>query len=413
MIVVFWKGKVGSGLAHLLSLLDIEHVLMDDQDLDDSVLAQAETILASPGIKQSHHMYQHYSHKIQSELQFLAGLLPNIGLKNTTWIGITATNGKSTTTWVTYQVFKAMFPEKNVRITWNFDVPVSESLAQIIEQNKQEEEHIFVVECSSFMLYGLRDFHFDYSILLNIARDHLDWHKDFDEYQESKLTLLRRTKDAFFVPASSRSLLDELLAPRWTKVEENFDLGPTKFVWFHNKINLSVVESLVLHYCKASGRDPQIAQARFIEVVSWVQPLPHRLGLLREVAGVKIYDDGICTSSHSLAAALSSFEEKVVLIAWGYDKGDDYSWLSNLFYQKVWFAILMWQTAEKLTKVCWETETSYIIVSSLEEAVKASLDQAKKLALSKIVFSPWAASFDMFKNVYDRVEQFEKIVACL
>jgi UDP-N-acetylmuramoylalanine-D-glutamate ligase len=60
------------------------------------------------------------------------------------------------------------------------------------------------------MLYGLRDFWFDYSILLNIARDHLDWHKDFDEYQESKLTLLRRTRRTpSFVPERSWSLLDE------------------------------------------------------------------------------------------------------------------------------------------------------------------------------------------------------------
>ncbi len=413
MIVVFGKGKVGNGVSHLLSLLDISYVLMDDQDLDDTILAQAETILVSPGIKQSHHIYHNYSQKIQSELQFLSGLLPSIGLKNATRIGITATNGKSTTTWVTYQVFKTMFPEKNVWITGNFDVPVSESLAQIIEQKKQEEEHIFVVECSSFMLFNLRDFHFDYSILLNIARDHLDWHKDFDEYQESKLTLLRHTKDAFFVPASSWSLLDELLSSRGTKVEEKFDLGPTKFVWFHNKINLSVVESLILHYCKKSGWDPHLAQSRFIEVVSWVQPLPHRLGLLREIDGIKIYDDGICTSAHSLAAALSSFEEKVILIAGGYDKGDEYSWLSPLFLSKVWYAVLIGQTAEKLTKVCWETETPYVVASSLEEAIKISLEQAKKLTLSKIVFSPWAASFDMFKNVYDRVDQFEKIVTML
>jgi UDP-N-acetylmuramoylalanine--D-glutamate ligase len=87
-------------------------------------------------------------------------------------------------------------------------------LAQIIEKNQQNKGHIFVVECSSFMLYGLRDFVFDYGILLNIAKDHLDWHKDFDEYQESKLTLLRRTSKAFFVPASSWSILDNLLSNR-------------------------------------------------------------------------------------------------------------------------------------------------------------------------------------------------------
>ena len=248
MIVVFGKGKVGNGVDHLLSLLGKSHVLMDDQDLDDMVLAQADVVLVSPGIKQSHHLYKYYSQKIQSELQFLAGLLSEIGLLHTTWIGITATNGKSTTTWVTYQVLKAMFPEKNVWITGNFDVPVSETLAQIIEQKKQAEEHNFVVECSSFMLYGLRDFVFDYSILLNIARDHLDWHKDFDEYQESKLTLLRRTKDAFFVPASSWEVLDDSLKNCGIKVEESFDLSKTKFLGKHNEINLSVIQALVLCY---------------------------------------------------------------------------------------------------------------------------------------------------------------------
>jgi UDP-N-acetylmuramoylalanine-D-glutamate ligase len=98
--------------------------------------------LVSPGIKQSHHIYQKYSQRIISELQFLSTLLPRIGLKNTTWIGITATNGKSTTTWVTYQVFERCF-QKNVWITGNFDVPVSETLAQIIEQ-KNKMKSIFL-----------------------------------------------------------------------------------------------------------------------------------------------------------------------------------------------------------------------------------------------------------------------------
>lgn len=172
---------------------------------------------------------------------------------------------------------KALFPEKNVWITGNFDVPVSEVLAQIIEQKKQGQDHVFVVECSSFMLFKLRDFHFDYSILLNIARDHLDWHKDFEEYQESKLTLLRRTHKAFFVPVSSWSLLDDLLSTRGTKVEESFDLGPTKFLGAHNQTNLAAIQALVLNYCQHHGRDIQTAQQRFFEVLAGVNPLPHRL----------------------------------------------------------------------------------------------------------------------------------------
>lgn len=413
MIVVFGKGKVGSGVTHLLSLLDIEHVIMDDQDLDDEILSQADVILVSPGIKQSHYVHQNYAKSIQSELQFLAGLLPKINLPKTTWIGITATNGKSTTTWVTYKVLKDMFPQKNVWITGNFDAPVSESLAQIIEQNKQSEEHIFVVECSSFMLYGLRDFNFDYSILLNVARDHLDWHKDFDEYQESKLTLLRRTKGAFFVPASSREVLDDSLKNRGTKVEESFDLSETKFIGRHNQINLSVIRDLIFEYSQNCWLSLENIKNSFFEIIKKVEPLPHRLWLIREINWIKIYDDGICTSSHSLAAALSSFEEKVVLIAWWYDKWDDYNCLSELFLSKVWYAILIWQTTLKFVEVCKITWVPYLIVSSLQEALETALEQAKKLALTQVVFSPWSASFDMFKNVYDRVEQFEKVVANL
>lgn len=76
-------------------------------------------------------------------------------------------------------------------------------------------------------------------------------------------------------------------------------------------------------------------QNKFNQIISEVEPLPHRLGLIRKIDTINIYDDGICTSSHSLSAALSSFDQKIVLIAGGYDKGDDYDWLSELFASHV------------------------------------------------------------------------------
>jgi len=383
---------------------------MDDQDFDPDILLKSEVILVSPWVKQSHDVYKNYSKKIKSELQFLSELLPIIGLKNPIRIGITATNWKSTTTWIAYNVLKKMFPNKNVWITWNFDIPVSEILAQIIEQDKKSEEHIFVVECSSFMLYGLRDFVFDYSILLNIARDHLDWHKDFDEYQESKLALLRCTSKAFFVPESSWFLLDDSLLNRGIKIEESFDLSKTKFLGKHNQINISTIQALIIRYCQDSGLDLEYFKSAFMDSISKVDPLPHRLWLLREVDWIRIYDDWICTSSHSLAAALSSFQEKIVLIAWWYDKWDNYSRLSELFISKVWYAVLIWQTSKEFAILCETANVPYILVSSLQWAVNIAFEQAKKLKLYQIVFSPGSASFDMFKNVYDRVEQFEKIV---
>lgn len=101
--------------------------------------------------------------------------------------------------------------------------------------------------------------------------------------------------------------------------------------------------------------------------------------MLREVDGVKIYDDGICTSSHSLSAALSSFDNKIVLIAGGYDKGDDYHWLSELFATKVGYAVLMGQITLKLVEVCKAAGVPYLIVPSLQDAVENAVHQAKKL----------------------------------
>ena len=120
-----------------MTVLSLPFVLMDDEDFDPNILAEADTILVSPGVKQSHIIYTSYASKIKSELNFLGSLLPSLGFATMpTWIGITATNGKSTTTWITYLLFKQLFPATHVWITGNFDIPLSEILANIIE-NKQ------------------------------------------------------------------------------------------------------------------------------------------------------------------------------------------------------------------------------------------------------------------------------------
>jgi UDP-N-acetylmuramoylalanine-D-glutamate ligase len=91
---------------------------MDDEDFDTHILAEAETILISPGIKQSHLVYTNYASKIKSELNFLGSLLPSIGFATMpSWIGVTATNGKSTTTWIGYLLLKQLFPNRHVWIT--------------------------------------------------------------------------------------------------------------------------------------------------------------------------------------------------------------------------------------------------------------------------------------------------------
>jgi UDP-N-acetylmuramoylalanine--D-glutamate ligase len=109
-------------------------------------------------------------------------------------------------------------------------------------------------------------------------------------------------------------------------------------------------------------------------------------------------------------AALSCFKEQIVLIAGGYDKWEDYDWLSEQLKNKIWFCCLIWQTAKKFSKIFDKQNIEYKIFDDFNTAVNYSVEIANKLKLNNILFSPWAASFDMFKNVYDRCEQFSEII---
>jgi len=405
MIIIFGKWKVGNGLAHLLSLLNMSYILMDDHDFDLSLLTQADTILVSPGVKQSHRIYTDYAAKIQSELNFLWSIVPSIGFANPpVWVWITATNGKSTTTWITYCLFKQMLPNVHVWITWNFDIPISEQLATIIENNQLDGHHIFVVESSSFMLYGLQNFMFDYTIFLNIARDHLDWHRDWAEYKWSKFNLLKNTRKIAITAQHLYNELDGITKQHVKVFSPIFELSQTKFLWAHNQENFAAATLLIETYF--SDYNLPFDFAYFAQCLHSIAPLDHRLKLLRTIHDINIYDDGICTSSQALHAALDSFYQPLVLIAGGYDKWDDYTWLEQDFVARVGYAVLFGQTAHKFQKICEQTQVPFVIVSSLHEAVEISYSYAQQHAIHTILFSPWAASFDMFTNVYDRVGQF-------
>lgn len=413
MIVMFGKWKVGNSVLRLLNLMKIDCVLMDDQDFDDEILIKSELIVITPGIKQSHKIYQNYNKKIWSELDFLWNfIIPQIWFKTSpTWIGITATNWKSTTTWIAYNLLKWILSDKKVWITWNFDVSLSDVLSEIIESNEVDKNHVFIVETSSFMLYKLRYFVFDYSILLNIAVDHLDWHKDWEEYRDSKLMLLKRTKHRWITSNMVFEYLDNDTKLHTKVYDWNFNLSKTNFLWKHNEENLSAVYLLSRLYFEDKWIDRN--QNLFETNLKEIKPLAHRMSLRCKIDWIKIYDDWVCTSAHALNVAIRSFDKKIVLIAWWYDKWEDYNWLFDIFKKNIWFAVLMWQTAKKFEAICKIWYIKYAIVNSLHDAIKTAYKTANEEWLDIILYSPWSASFDMFRNVYHRIEEFEKEIDLL
>jgi len=199
MFVVFGKWKVGSSLKKLLDKLNFENCIMDDQDWNDEVLSKSEKIIVSPWIKQDHKLYLNYKNKVFSELNFLWDVIKSLGLSNSLEIiWVTWTNWKSTSVHIIYNLFKWIFEKLNIKtniyLSWNFWTPLSETLYEIISW-ENENKNLIVLETSSFMLYNLNNFNFDYSIITNLWVDHLDWHKDLQEYFDSKFNIVDFTKN--------------------------------------------------------------------------------------------------------------------------------------------------------------------------------------------------------------------------
>lgn len=424
MLVIFGKGKVGNAVAGLCDYLGKKYFLVDDKDRTENemkvleLLTNADKIITSPWIPQDHFVYENFSDKIIGELAFVDEIMKEEQLSDMIeCVGITGTNGKSSTTWILYTLFEKLFKkegiEKKVYISGNFGTPLSAVLVEILEEKLPV---LIILEVSSFMLYRSGNFKFDYGILTNIARDHLDWHKDFDEYSSCKIRLLEQTKKQAFTTKENYSQLADTLQRKIEIYGKDFDLGKTQFLWEHNQYNFMASDMLVKKYYQ--DHDLPFIEEHYKEVLSQIEPLEHRMKLLKRISfhnqEIKIYDDGICTSAHALNGALSCFsgeENKIVLIAWGYDKGDDYTSLAPAFQEKLAFVSLMgitWKT--KLLSLCEESKIPHSYSDTLQEALDSALAYAKENTIWIILFSPWSASFDMFKNVYDRCDQFVKLV---
>ncbi len=428
MIIVFGKGKVWKWLIKLLDKLNIDSMLMDDADYDVKKLNSSEKIIVSPGIKQDHKLYQNYDEKVFSELNFLWDIIEENWLADSIeFVAVTGTNGKSSSVYIMYHMFKWLFKKLKINtkiyLSGNFWTPLSETLCEIIYVNNDSKKtnknkHLIVLECSSFMLYKLNNFSFDYGILTNLWVDHLDWHKDLEEYFDSKFNLIKYTKTYVTTNEDCIDKYEDKLSKTDTKIFEDtriepyklsFDLSKTQFLWEHNQWNWDAIYKLIREYF--DNNELNLDDKNFWSIAKTVEPLEHRMKLLKKIWNTKIYDDWICTSSAALNAALSCFDEKIVLIAGGFDKWEDYAWLSKELEKKIGFACLIWQTAKKFRKIFDEKNVEYKIFDDLKSAVNYSTKMAEELKIENILFSPGSASFDMFENVYDRCEQFAKIIS--
>ena len=330
-------------------------------------------------------------------------------------IAVTGSDGKTTTTTIISELLKA--EGKTVHLGGNIGKPLLPEIESV------NDDDYAVVELSSFQLITMRKSP-DIAVVTNLAPNHLDWHKDMDEYIESKKNLILHQNafgkavvnlDNEIANSFSKDVRGQLA--KFSVKEELFNgayLDGTTIVYsdYGNKTEIMDISDI-----KIPGMHNV---ENYLAAISAVWGLvsaetTHRAEFVRELDGVKYYNDSIASSpTRTALGTLSLYAEKIIIIAGGYDKHIPYEPLGPVINNKVKVLVLLGDTAPKIEAAVKnadnydENAIKIITVTNMEEAVA----EAKKYAVKGdiVSLSPASASFGLYKNFEERGNHFKSIV---
>ena len=397
----------------------------EEKQHTEELIFNADEVIKSPGIPEKAPMIKALRAQntpIVSEIEF-AGRYTDAKT-----ICITGSNGKTTTTMLTYHILcEAGY---NVGLAGN----VGRSFAwQVAEQAFD----YYVIELSSFQLDGMYDFRADVAILLNITPDHLDRYEyKFQNYIDSKFRILQNmTKEQTFVywsedpvikaelekrtiEATKAPFIDTRHETRDTRYRAQYLVDEDELIFgFEEELRIKTEEITIkgkhnMYNSMAAAVAANIMGVKNETIrrsLATFQGVEHRLEYVATIRGVRYINDSKATNVNSCWYALQSMKTPVVLILGGTDKGNDYSEIADLVREKVHTLIFMGLDNKKLNEYFGLNSNCKIVdTDNLADAVKAAYEVAQKG--DTVLLSPCCASFDLFKNYEDRGEQFKEAV---
>lgn len=333
-------------------------------------------------------------------------------------IGVTATKGKGTTCSFIKSLLDAH--QEDAYLVGNIGVPALDILDEL------KPESVVVYEMSSFQLWDLeKSPHI--AVIGQLEPDHLNVHKDYSDYLGAKANITKHQsaedyliyfKDNPETTKISRASAAKLVAYPFTIPDSV--CRAIALPGRHNQDNaLAAIAAVASYYNISPDEYLRESQETIIRGLSAFHGLPHRLEFLRELDGIKIFDDNFATNTSSTRVAVKAFpDSNLTIIAGGRDKtnNEDLPELYEILQApQVKNIILMGESGHELANRYQDPR--FTLVESLEEAVSTALEKSKQSASQGsdniLLMSPAAASFDMFQNVYDRGDQFKSLVANL
>ncbi len=340
-------------------------------------------------------------------------------------VAITGSNGKSTTTKLTYHIFKQAGYDAAMVGNIGF------SFARQIAENPVKW---YIIEVSSFQLDDIHQFRPDVAVLLNISPDHLDrYDYNIENYISSKfrITENQEQSDYFIVNADDNSIEQHLhnhstQAQKlyFTMNEQNMRSDEGGFI-SDDEMHLRVdgdEATMSIHDLSIKGKHNQynsmaagisariagIRKEKIRESFTSFEGLEHRLEFVATVRGVEFINDSKATNVNSVWFALESMKQPTILILGGQDKGNDYNEIMELVKEKVKAIVCMGIDNKPIHKAFENIVTSIVDTGSAVDAVNAAYSLADKG--DTVLLSPACASFDLFKNYEDRGRQFKEAV---
>lgn len=400
-------------------VLTINGIAWEDEKHTESLLLDADIVMKSPGIPENAPIVKKLvalNIPVISEIEFA------FPFTNAKTIGITGSNGKTTTTLLTYHLLKQ--GGLNVGLAGN----IGKSFAWQVAENNHD---VYVLELSSFQLDGIVNYRPDIAVITNLSPDHLDRYAyDYNLYIASKFRITKNQIETDYLIVDH----DDVEINKWfqknrTKAQifpfsiqqELEEGGYIEDKNLNSKINndlfIMPINELALegkHNLKNAMAATAVAQLMKVrkqtirESLSNFQGAEHRLEKVLKIQNVQYINDSKATNVNATFFALDSMKTPTVWIVGGVDKGNDYDELMSLVREKVKGIVCLGVDNEKLFKTFNGVVDVMIETTSMTEAVKIAQKMAEKG--DSVLLSPCCASFDLFENYEDRGRQFKNAV---
>ncbi|MBK9223905.1 MAG: UDP-N-acetylmuramoyl-L-alanine--D-glutamate ligase [Flavobacterium sp.] len=400
-------------------VLTINGIKWEEETHTEHKILNADIVMKSPGIPDKSGIVKKIKEKniqIVSEIEFAASFTKAIT------IGITGSNGKTTTTMLTYHLLKSA--GLNVGLGGN----IGKSFAWQVAEDRYD---YYVLELSSFQLDGIFDYKPHIAVLTNISPDHLDrYDYKYENYIASKFRItMNQTQSDYFIYDADDEAIAEWLKNNKTKAQlipfsltKTFEKGA---FLKDNKMEVNINEEefiMETEYIALEGKHNlknamaatsvaklmQIRKETIRESLSNFQGVEHRLEKVLKIQNVQYINDSKATNVNATFFALDSMNTPTVWIVGGVDKGNDYTELMSLVNEKVKAIICLGVDNKKIIDAFGNIVDVMIEVDSMNDAVKMAQRLSEKG--DTVLLSPACASFDLFENYEDRGRQFKQAV---